>query len=135
MCLEQNKALAQRLYDDFFNRRHLALVAQIVTADYINHAAPPNTDSGRAGLVEQVTLLCAAFPDNRHVIEDLIAEGDKVVARVTFSGTQTGPFRGVAPTGRRVSQEQIHVLRIAGGKVAEHWAVRDDLGLMEQLRQ
>ncbi|MGH2587705.1 MAG: ester cyclase, partial [Dehalococcoidia bacterium] len=66
-------------------------------------------------------------------VAELIAEGDKVVARTTLRGTHNGPFMGIEPTGRRVVQEQIHILRFADGKAFEHRAVRDDLGMMQQL--
>jgi predicted ester cyclase len=75
----------------------------------------------------------AAFPDVQFAIEDLLGDGDKVVIRNSFGGTHRGPFMGIAPTGRRVSQEQIHIVRVASGQIVEHWAVRDDLSLMRQL--
>ena len=78
-------------------------------------------------------MLRTAFPDIRYTTEEVIGEGDTVVARTTLRGTHTGPFLGLAPTGRRVEQAQIHILRFAGGKAVEHRAVRDDLGLLRQL--
>jgi predicted ester cyclase len=74
-----------------------------------------------------------ASPDHRHVIEDLIAEEDRVVARVTFSGTHAGCFRGIPATGRRVRQSQIHIVRLAQRRVVEHWATCDDRALLAQL--
>jgi len=75
----------------------------------------------------------AAFPDVQFTIEDLLGDGDKVVVRNTFHGTHTGPFMGIAPTGRHISQEQMHIVRVDAGLIVEHWAVRDDLSLMRQL--
>jgi predicted ester cyclase len=66
-------------------------------------------------------------------IEDMVAESDKVVVRFTYRGTHTGELMGVAPTGKKVSQAGINIFRIAGGKVAEAWAVHDTFGLMQQL--
>jgi predicted ester cyclase len=91
--------------------------------------APP----GPASFKQLVTFYRSAFPDAEFTIEDVLADGDKVVMRNTFSGTHRGPFMGIAPTGRRVSQEQIHIVRVASGQVVEHWAVRDDLSLLQQL--
>ncbi len=76
----------------------------------------------------------AAFPDTRFDIEDIIADGDMVAIRGTASGTHKGgELWGIPPTGKRFAVEQVHWLRVAEGKVAEHWAVRDDLGMMHQL--
>jgi predicted ester cyclase len=77
--------------------------------------------------------LVAAFPDFRITIEDQIAEGDKVVTRVTFRGTHLGEYRGIAPTGRQVAYAGIAVDRIAGGKVVEGWHQADALGMLRQL--
>jgi len=74
-----------------------------------------------------------AFPDLRVTVEDLIAEGDKVVGRLRFRGTHLGELDGIAPTGRRVDCTGIVVSRMEGGKIAEDWANFDDLGLMRQL--
>ncbi len=135
MTLDENKALAQRLYDDLFNRAQLALADALVTADFVDHAGLPGAPDGPDGLRRAVALLHEAFPDNRHVIEDLIADEDRVAVRITLMGTHTGPFRGIAPTGRRIAQAQIHILRVVDGKVVERWAVQDDLGVVRQLGQ
>ncbi len=80
----------------------------------------------------QVDAHC--HPGLRYDTEDIIAEGDKVATFVTFSGTHTGPLRDLAPTGRQVSVEQTHWFRLAQGKVAETRSVRDDLGMMQQMK-
>ena len=79
-------------------------------------------------------LLTAAFPDLRVRIDDLIAEDDKVAARLLFSGTHQGPFRDFAATGRPVSFGAIRIYQLAGGKVTGSWAYQDSLGLVQQLR-
>jgi predicted ester cyclase len=79
-------------------------------------------------------LLTAAFPDLRVRIDDLIAEDDKVAARLLFSGTHQGPFRDFAPTGRPVSFGAIRIYQLADGKVTGSWAYQDSLGLVQQLR-
>jgi predicted ester cyclase len=78
-------------------------------------------------------LLHSAFPDLQIEIEDLIAEGDKVVGRVTARGTHQGAFMGIAPTGKPVSFNAIDVVRIAGGKIVERWSQADNLALLQQL--
>ncbi len=77
--------------------------------------------------------LHSAFPDVHMDVEDMIAEGDKVVARVSVSGTHQGEFMGIDPTGNRVTITGIDILRIVDGKVVEHWGNFDDLGMLQQL--
>jgi predicted ester cyclase len=79
-------------------------------------------------------LLTQAFPDLRVRIDDLIAEDDKVAARLTFEGTHQGPFRDFAPTGRPVSFGAIRIYQLDGGQVTGSWAYQDSLGLVQQLR-
>jgi predicted ester cyclase len=74
-----------------------------------------------------------AFPDFKVTIDDLIAEGDKVVIRATWNGTQKGEFMGIPPTGKRVSFGVIDIIRMAGGKAVEHWGQMDSMGMMQQL--
>ena len=81
-----------------------------------------------------VRWMHTAFPDLRYDIEDIITVGHKVANVVIFSGTHTGPLRDLAPTGRQVSVEQTYWFRLAQGKVAETWSVRDDLGMMQQMK-
>ena len=134
MSLEANEALARRIFEEVFNNRNPALADELIAQDGINHEAPPGVPArGPESLKAAVTWLAAAFPDLRMAIDEMIAEGDKVVLQTTFSGTHRGPFMGIAPTGRRFAQRQIHVLRILDGKAVEHWEVRDDLGMLQQL--
>ena len=78
-------------------------------------------------------MYLTAFPDLHFTVEDMIAEGDKVVARLTTQGTQTGPFLGIPPTGKHTSIGCIDINRMAGGKSVEHWLEMDTLGLLQQL--
>jgi predicted ester cyclase len=133
MSPDENKALVQRLYDDLFNRGRLRLADQLIAPDFVNHVVPPGTPQGPDGVRHIITMLRSACPDSRYVIEDLIAEDDKVAARVTFSGTHAGVFQGLPPTGQRVLQEQIHILRIAGERGAELWAAWDNLALLRHV--
>ena len=134
MSAEMNKAIVRRMYEEVFNRRNLALADELAAPESITHQAPPGlAASGPEALRQVVQLLTTAFPDHHTTIEDLIAEGDKVVVRATFSGTHQGVFLGIPPTGKSFTQQQIDVMRITDGKVTEHWAVRDGLGMMRQL--
>jgi predicted ester cyclase len=77
--------------------------------------------------------MAAAFPDLKIIPDDIIAEGDKVVARCKFTGTHKGLYMGIAPTGKKVNFESIAIYRIAGGLVVETWGIMDLLGMMQQL--
>jgi steroid delta-isomerase-like uncharacterized protein len=133
MSTEANKQLVERGFQRLMNNGELAIADELVSADFLNHEAPPEAPRGPAGLRGMVTMLRTAFPDFHIEVAELIAEGDKVVARTTLHGTHTGPFMGIAPTGRRFEQEQIHIFRFADGKAIEHRAVRDDFSMMQQL--
>ena len=134
MSLEANKALARRIWDEVFNNRDLGLADELVAPDAVNHEAPPGVPNrGPESLKAAVGWLSKAFPDMHMAIDDVVAEGDKVVLQTTMSGTHLGPFWGVEPTGKRFAQRHVHGVRIADGKVVEHWAVRDDLGFLQQL--
>jgi steroid delta-isomerase-like uncharacterized protein len=135
MSNEANKAIVVQLYDEVFNKGDLDLADQLIATNAVNHdpQLPPGVPSGPQGLKAVVSMLRSAFPDDRHTIEDLIAEGDKVVVRLTHSGTHQGSFFDLPPTGKHISQTSIHIFRFADGKLVEAWANRDDLGLLQQL--
>jgi steroid delta-isomerase-like uncharacterized protein len=135
MSTEENKAIVVQLYEEIFNNGNVELADKLVGANAVNHdpAAPPSTTSGALGVKAVVTMLRGAFPDDHHTIEDLIAEGDKVVVRLTHCGTHQGTFLGLPPTGKQITNTSIHIFRFADGKIVEAWANRDDLGLMQQL--
>jgi predicted ester cyclase len=118
--IEENKLFAQRFYDDFYNRGRLALAEELVAANFIDHTAPVGTPIGPAGVRTTLTRLQRKFWEYRYVIEDLIAEGDRVVALLTFTGT----LGEGQPAGRRVVRPEIHVLRVVDGKGAECWCLK-----------
>lgn len=129
----ENKATVQHLYEQLFNQGNLSVADEVIAPDFINHNAPPGSNRGPESMRQLITMLSTAFPDMHYTIEELVAEGDTVVARVTVSGTHRGPFQGMPPTGRSFRQAQMHFIRFRDGKVVEHRAVRDDLGVMRQL--
>jgi steroid delta-isomerase-like uncharacterized protein len=129
---EENKAIARRIFE-VFNSGNLALADELIAADVVDHQAMPGMEAGLAGFKQLISMLRAGFPDLRLTVEDLIAEGDKVVGRSTMSGSHTGEFMGMAPTGKQFTIQAIDVMRFAGGKAVEHWGNQDDLGMMQQL--
>jgi predicted ester cyclase len=109
------------------------LADELVAADYVDHYGLPGFPPNREGLKQLWAMLRAAFPDLDYTLEDEIAEGDKVVHRVTARGTHKGAFLGVPSTGKQVAWSEMHMVRFAGGKVVEHWGQVDAFGLLQQL--
>jgi predicted ester cyclase len=132
MLVEANKIIVRRTFEEIFTQGNLALVDIWVAATFVNHAAPAEMLPGPESLKGHVVLLRTAFPDLHFRIEDLIADKERVAARVTFSGTHRGVFRGFPPTYKSFVQSQMHIIRFVEEQMAEHWAVRDDLGWMQQ---
>jgi len=134
MSTEQNKALVRRMVEEIFNRGNISLADEFLAPDFVEHEElPPGIPQGREGVKQLTTVMRDAFPDFKATIEDIIAEGDKVVIRMTWSGTQKGAFMGVPPTGKSVSFGVLDIIRVAGGKFVEHWGQMDSMGMMQQL--
>ena len=134
MSTEQNKALVRHMIEDTFNRGNIGHFDEFMAPDFVEHEVlPPGIPSGREGVKQLTAMLRSAFPDFQATIEDMVAEGDMVVIRQTWTGTHSGEFMGVPPTGNSVSFGVIDILRIAGGKCTEHWGQMDSMSLMQQL--
>jgi len=133
MSAEGNKALVRRVYEEIHNKGNLDAADELVSASFINHNAPPGMPPGPEGIKRVFTMFRSAFPDLNVTVEDMVAEGDKVVARLTLRGTHQREFMGLAPTGKQVTLSVIDIARIAGGKIVERWGVEDMLGLLQQL--
>ena len=115
------------------NAGDVAGFGHLVADDFVEHQGMPALPT-KEGTLEFFRILLAAFPDWRMTVEDLIAGGDKTVARVQVTGTHKGEFMGVPPTGTRVDVQLIDIMRFDGaGLVCEHWGVADMLSLMQQL--
>ena len=134
MGLEENKAVVQRLFDAINNGR-LDELDQVVTPDVVDHNAVIFMQpEGPGGVEEGIRMLLQGFPDLRLSTQELLAEGDQVVARFTMSGTNTGDYRGLpAPTQQHFESEAIAILRIADGRVTELRGTADRLGMLTQL--
>ncbi len=129
----ENKAHFCRTYEKLFNQGNLDIADELIAPDFLNHEAPPGKNRGPESMRQLIMILRTAFPDLHFRIEDVVAEGDTVVGRVTMSGTHLGSYMGIPPTGRSFQQAQMHLVRFRDGKGIEHRAVRDDLGMMRQL--
>ena len=133
MSAEDNKALVRRFVDEVQSGGNTELIDEICSAEFVNHSASPSLPADREGIKILTTMFKGAFPDSYFTVEDMIAEGDKVVTRKTFHGTHEGEFMGIPPSGRTVTVSLIDVVRISDGLAVEHWSVGDNLGMMQQL--
>ena len=132
MSAEENKAFTRRAYEAI-NQKNLDALDEMVASDMIDRDPAPGQGPGLEGVKQYFSSLHTAFPDVQMNIDDMIAEGDKVVARVNVGGTHQGEFMGIDPTGNRVTITGIDILRIADGKIVERWGKFDDLSMMQQL--
>jgi steroid delta-isomerase-like uncharacterized protein len=132
LSTEGNKNIVRR-YQEAYNSNNLDLLDEIVAPEVLTPkimaGMPPGIEGAKA--VHQITL--RGMPDFHTAIEDLIAEGDQVVARIRMTGTHTGNFWGIPATGRRVEFTGVYIIRIAGGKIVEHWGEEDGVSLLQQL--
>jgi steroid delta-isomerase-like uncharacterized protein len=132
MSIDANKAIVRRYYDEVLNGRRPDLLDELAATDHIEHDPLPGQGEGLEGFKRRVGTLVDALASVFDV-EDLIAEGDRVVVRWTNTGTHVGEFFGAPPTGRAFRMAGIDIHRISDGKLAEHWHVVDQFALMLQL--
>ena len=130
---EENKVRFRRAYEEVLNQGDVSVVDELIAPDFFNHAAPPGRDRGPESMRWLATMLRTTFPDLHITIEELVAEGDIVAGRLTMSGTHEESIMGMPPTGHAVRQDHMHFVRYRDGKAVEHWGVRDDLGMMQQM--
>ena len=129
------RTIVARLHD-VWTRGDVDSVDAVYAPDFVAHF-PPSTElperHGRDGVRRGIARIKAAFPDWREDVEEMIAEGNRVVTRYTSRGTHRGTFWGIAPTGASVTVPEISIYRVAHGRVAEQWCLVDELGRMQQL--
>jgi steroid delta-isomerase-like uncharacterized protein len=132
MSEQENKAVVRRYYDEVLNQGKLELLGDLAIPDYVEHSPFPGQDVGLPGLRHRAGLLWAAFRP-QFILDDLIAEGDRVVVRWTNHGMHQGEFLGMPATGRSFTITGMDIHRLRDGKLAEHWDVVDQLSLLQQL--
>jgi len=130
---EDNKAIVRRFIDEIFVRGRKEAVDELLADDFVDHTPFPGVPPTRDGVKMLFGYLRSAFPDLHVRIHEQIADDDRVVFRVTGRGTHRGEFMGRAPTGARVEVAGIDIVRLEGERIAEHWAVFDQFGLLQQL--
>ena len=132
MSTELNKALTRK-WAEFLNTKDLEGALALLSPGMVEHSGVPGMPTGVEGIRWFFNMQFAAFPDLHGTILDQIAEGVKVVHRISIEGTNTGRFMGNPPTGKHIKWNHIDILRIADGKIVEHWSQGDTMGLMQQL--
>jgi steroid delta-isomerase-like uncharacterized protein len=133
VSIEEIKAVFRRLIEETFNHGNLAVADDLLATDFVDHAAPSGRPNGIEGFKAAVTGFRHAIPDLVVTVTAEIGEGDRGAARLTMRGTQVEEFFGIPATGKSVTMSGIHIVRFAGGKIAEAWGIDDNLGFFQQL--
>ncbi|MDQ3705115.1 MAG: ester cyclase [Chloroflexota bacterium] len=130
---EKNKQVVRRWVEQMCGQGKLEVAEEIFAAEVTDHNPIPNQQPGIEGQKQVLLELWAAFPDFHTEINDIIAEGDRVVLRWTGRGTHEGYFGDIGPTGRQIVYTGVDIVKIAGGKIVERWGISDDAGLLAQI--
>ena len=130
---EHNKAVIRRFVEDVQNNQDWAAYDELNDPNFVNQSAPPGVPADREGGKVYLQALAAAYPDARLTIDDMIAEGDQVVTKKTFIGTNTGEFAGMPATGKHVTLQYVDIMRVQDGRIIEHWLSMDQLSWLQQL--
>jgi steroid delta-isomerase-like uncharacterized protein len=134
MSATENERVIRRIYDELWNERKLEVAGELIAdggTNYDTGLVP--MPFGPEEMKSTVRMVTTALPDNRHEVEEVVVEDDRVVLRCTLTGTHEGYFMGIPPTGRKIEVTEIHIYRLEDGKAVEHRVGRDDLGAMRQL--
>jgi steroid delta-isomerase-like uncharacterized protein len=132
MTTDENKAIVRRFIDEIFVQGNRATVDELLDEDFVAHTWP-STGHPKDDLKAAIERASTALENPTFSIDDMIAEGDRVAARLTTAATQVGPFMGTEPSGKSYSIGEIHIFRLRDGKVVEHWHQFDQMGMMRQL--
>jgi steroid delta-isomerase-like uncharacterized protein len=133
MSTEDNKAIVRLAAEEVWSKGNLAIVDEIYAPDFVCHFIVGPEWKGPDGVKNTVKQHRTSFPDWHEQIEDIIAEGDRVVIRWTARGTHQGEFEGIPPTGKQVTIAEVAIYPIAAGKIAEQWGFPDIMALLRQL--
>jgi len=130
---DTNKALLQRFYDEVVNGRNLDLIDELLADDFVEHEKFPGIPPTRDGVKQTFAMFYSAFPDIHFRVDDMVAEGAVVAARVTVTGTHEGEFMGVPATGRSVTVDVMDFVSYRESRGTAHWGVGDMVSLLQQL--
>ena len=135
MSAEQNRSLSRRFWEEVAGQRNLELANELLVSGSLHHdpGLPPQMQQSRDAYMQHLPMFYAAFPDFHITVEDMIAEGDRVATRWSFSSVHQGELMGIPGTGKMVGALGTTVQRIADGKIVEGWTIFDVLGILQQL--
>ena len=134
MSSEANKAFVLRFYDEVINRKNLDAIDDMVSGGFVDHTPFPGLPAtGPESTKAVFSMFHAAFPDLHVAVDEMIAEGDKVVSRATVSGTHKGEFMGIPPTNKSFKVLDITIVEIHNSKLTAHWGLTDETAMMQQL--
>jgi len=125
--------LCTRAQVEIFGNARLDLVDEITTPEVIDHGVPTGATHGREALKGTISWIHSGLDDVSYEVEDAFERDDKVVLRCTMRGTNTRDWMGRPPTGKSFAVDHIHIYRLEGDRIAEHWGARDDLGMLQQI--
>lgn len=132
--MHDNEAIVRTFFEEAFNRGRLDVIDTLFSPEFVEHQAfGPDAPAGRDAPKAVVTSLRRGFSDFHITIEDTAASNDTVWVRLRATGTHDGPFMGHAPTGNRIAVTVIDIMRLAHGKIVEHWGVADSLAALRQI--
>ena len=130
---EENEAVVRRAFDEVA-MGDMTTVDEIIAPEFVRHDLAGGPEAhGPDGVKRLIAGLRTGFPDLQTTIDDIFSDGEKVVVRFTASGTHSGPFMGIAPTGRAATWSGVNIYRVSGGRIRETWQLADGLGLLRQL--
>lgn len=132
MSLERNKAIVLKFYEAF-DQKDVERGRELMSADIIGRGMGTDALNGYDAFMQYGMMMFSAFPDGCHLLEEVIAEDDKVVTRGIFTGTHQGELMGIQPTGKQVKFSVVHIDRVVDGKIVEHWGQGDTFAMMQQL--
>ena len=115
------------------NAKDMATMESLIADDFVDNDAKPGMAPGRQGMIGMMGMFVGAFPDLNVVVDHWVAEGDLVAGVMTTKGTQTGEFMGMPASGKKFSVREMHMVRVANGKMAEHWGLANEMSMMQQL--
>ncbi len=127
------RSTARRFFQEVLNEGRVDVIPELLAEDFVEHENMPGAPEGREAVVWFVTTFRSGVPDLRAELDDLIVEGDKLVTRSTWSGTQDGELFGMPATGKPFTMDVIDIVRFEGDRVVEHWGVSDVVGMMQQV--
>lgn len=133
MDTDNSMAKTRRFIQEVFSKGNMGAADEFMSASFVDHDPLPGQGPGVEGFKQGVSAFRQAFPDLTAAVDDIFADGEKVVIRITMKGTHQGSFMNMPATGKRIDVQGIDIVRMAGGKAVEHWGILDALTMMQQL--